>query len=365
MITVTKTFFPPLDTYYQLLQGIWQREQMTNNGPLVVKLEELLKQYLGVKHVLYVSSGTLALQLAIKALNLRGDIITTSFSYVATTSSIVWENCRPVFVDIDPDTLCLDPRLIEAAITPSTQAILATHVFGFPCAVEAIEQIAVQHGLRVIYDAAHAFGVDYKGQSILRHGDISALSFHATKLFHSGEGGAVVTDDDELAEKIACMRNFGHTGANEFSSLGINGKNTEIHAALGLCVLPHVATLIRRRQELTELYNHLLAPYAVQRLVVTNDMVSNYSYYPVLLPSEKHLLAVMHDLNQANIYPRRYFYPALTALPYVTADAPCPVAEDVASRILCLPLHHELMEADLEGITSIISLHVEQLILCE
>lgn len=358
MITVTKTFLPPLDTYHQLLQEIWSRGQVTNGGPLVEQLETELKQHLGVKHLLYVSNGTLALQLAIKALGLHGDVLTTPFSYVATTSSLVWENCRPVFVDIDPASLCLNPALIEAAITPATQAILATHVFGFPCAIEAIKQIAKRHQLRVIYDAAHAFGVRYQGQSILNYGDISTLSFHATKLFHTGEGGAVVTNDDELAHKVAYMRNFGHQDTNEFIGLGINAKNTEIHAALGLCVLPHVPALMRRRQALTAVYNRLLAPYAVQCLAAQRGAESNFSYYPVLLPSEAHLLAIMAEMHQADIFPRRYFYPSLTELPYVAAGAACPVATDVASRVLCLPLHHDLTEADLARIVAIISHHV-------
>lgn len=355
MITVTKTFLPPLAEYQALISDIWNRGQLTNGGPLVEELEERLKQHLGVKHLLYVSNGTLALQLSIKALGLTGDIITTPFSYVATTSSIVWENCRPVFVDIDPRTLCLDATRIEAAITPATQAILATHVFGTPCAVEAIEALARRHGLRVIYDAAHAFGVRHRGQSVLRYGDISALSFHATKLFHTGEGGAVITNDDALATKLAYLRNFGHLGANEFVSLGINAKNTELHAALGLCVLPHVPALIERRRALTAYYDHLVAPLALQRPALGAEDTSNFTYYPVLLPSEAHLLAAMHALGEAAIYPRRYFYPALTDLPYVQAGAACPVAHDVASRVLCLPLHHELTEADIRQIAAIIS----------
>lgn len=355
MITVTKTFLPPLAEYQALIDDIWSRGQLTNGGPLVEELEEKLKHYLGVKHLLYVSNGTLALQLAIKALELTGDIITTPFSYVATTSSIVWENCRPVFVDIDPRTLCLDATRIEAAITPATQAILATHVFGTPCAVEAIEEIAQRHGLRVIYDAAHAFGVRHRGQSVLRHGDVSALSFHATKLFHTGEGGAVITNDDALATKLAYLRNFGHLDANKFVSLGINAKNTELHAALGLCVLPHVPALIERRRQLTAYYDCLVAPLALQRPVPADEDTRNFTYYPVLLPSEAHLLAAMHALSEAAIYPRRYFYPALTDLPYVPAGAACPVAHDVASRVLCLPLHHELTEADIRQIVAIIS----------
>jgi dTDP-4-amino-4,6-dideoxygalactose transaminase len=358
MITVTKTFLPPLDDYQTLLQQIWHRGQVTNHGPLVEELESKLKQELGVKHLLYVSNGTLALQLAIKALDLGGEVITTPFSYVATTSSLVWQNCRPVFVDIDPQTWCLNPALIEAAITPATQAILATHVFGTPCAVEAIEAVARRHGLRVLYDAAHAFGVSHRGQSVLRHGDISALSFHATKVFHTGEGGAVVTNNDALAEKLAYLRNFGHAEANVFVGLGINAKNTELHAALGLCVLPHVPALIERRRVLAAHYDQLLAPLALPRPALAPENTSNFGYYPVLLPSEAHLLAALAAFAQADIYPRRYFYPALTDLPYVAPGAACPVAHDVASRVLCLPLHYELLEADIERIVSILRVHI-------
>ncbi|UYZ65117.1 DegT/DnrJ/EryC1/StrS family aminotransferase [Hymenobacter weizhouensis] len=355
MITVTKAFLPPLEEYHARLRGVWECGWITNEGPLVTELEEALRQYLGVKHLLFVSNGTLALQLAIKALDIRGDVLTTPFSYVATTSSIVWEQCRPVFVDVDPRSLCLNPDLLEAAITPATQAIVATHVFGTPCAVEQIEQVAQRHGLRVIYDAAHAFGVQYHGTSLLRHGDVSTLSFHATKLFHTGEGGAIVTDNDELARKLAYMRNFGHEGAHTFAGLGINAKNSEIHAALGLCVLPHVPELMRRRRALVQLYDQLLAPAKLQCPQLPPATTPTYSYYPVLFRSEAELLRVCDALQQAGIYPRRYFYPVLTTLPYAPS-ADCPVATDVASRVLCLPLYYELAEADVARIAQIIQL---------
>ncbi|KUG09612.1 DegT/DnrJ/EryC1/StrS family aminotransferase [Solirubrum puertoriconensis] len=356
MITVTKTFLPPLEEYNKLLNGIWERGWLTNEGPLVGQLEDALKQVLGVKHLFFVSNGTLALQLAIKALDLQGgEIITTPFSYVATTSSIVWENCRPVFVDICPDTLCLNPELIEAAITPNTRAILATHVFGTPCDVDAIAQIADRNNLRVIYDAAHAFGVNYLGQSVLNYGDINTLSFHATKLFHTGEGGAVVTNNDYLAHKLGYMRNFGHNGPNQFVGLGINAKNSELHAAMGLSVLPYVPQLMERRRALSALYDKLLAPLRLQQPVVPTGAEPNYSYFPVLLQSEEQLLAVVAALNSQNVYPRRYFYPALTSLPYVSASTVCPVAQAVAARVLCLPLYHELAEAEVEQIVRIIA----------
>ncbi|MBB4600702.1 dTDP-4-amino-4,6-dideoxygalactose transaminase [Hymenobacter luteus] len=306
-----------------------------------------------MRHVILVSNGTLALQLAVRALAVQGEVITTPFSYVATTSSLVWEHCQPVFVDIDPQTLCLNPALIEAAITPATQAIVATHVFGTPCDTEGIERVARRHNLRVIYDAAHSFGVRYRGSSVLQYGDVSTLSFHATKLFHTGEGGALVTNDDDLARRLAYLRNFGHQDAHSFAGLGINAKNSEIHAALGLCVLPYVPRLIARRRSLAELYDQLLAPAKLQRpqLPVGTEMV--HSYYPVLFESEASLLRVRKALNQAEIFPRRYFYPCLTTLPYVL-PAHCPVAADAASRVLCLPLYYELAEADVARIATIV-----------
>src|SRR5688572_25479009 len=236
MINVTKSFLPPIEEYVKYLEGIWERCHLTNHGPLVNELEEKLKTYLGVKNFFYLNNGTIAIQLAIKALDITGEVITTPFSYVATCSSIVWENAKPVFVDIDPGNFTIDATKIEAAITPRTSAILATHVYGIPCNVEEIDRIAKKHKLKVVYDAAHAFGVEYKGASLLNYGHISTLSFHATKLFHTVEGGGITTNDDELAHRIAYMRNFGHKGQEEFWGLGINGKSSEFHAAMGLCM---------------------------------------------------------------------------------------------------------------------------------
>lgn len=286
-------------------------------------------------------NGTIALQIAVKALGLSGEIITTPFSYVATTSSIVWEGCTPVFVDIDPETLGVDPDLIEAAITPRTTAILAVHVYGHPCDVERIQAIADRHGLKVIYDAAHAFGVRYRGRSLLVHGDIATLSFHATKLFHTVEGGALVTDDDEAARRIAYMRNFGHRGQEEFWGLGVNGKNSELHAAMGLAVLPKVPELIGKRRRVSELYDEVLADRGLVRPRLRDHTTYNYAYYPVIFPSEAALLAAREAMRERHIYPRRYFYPSLNSLQYAPA-ARCPVSESVAQRVLCLPLSHDL-----------------------
>jgi dTDP-4-amino-4,6-dideoxygalactose transaminase len=353
MIPVTKTYLPPLEEYMEYLRGIWERNQVTNNGPLVVELEEKLKGYLDVKHLFFVSNGTIALQIAIKALGLTGEIITTPFSYVATTSSIVWEGCTPIFVDIDPRTLCIDPDLIELAITPRTSAILATHVYGIPCDVGRIQQIADRHGLKVIYDAAHTFGVRYQGKSLLAHGDIATLSFHATKLFHTVEGGALVTADDELAHHIAYMRNFGHKGTEDFWGLGINGKNSELHAAMGLCMLPRMDEIIAARRQVCGWYDELLAGSALQRPYIPKGTDYNFAYYPVIFQNEGQLLAVIAALKAEDIHPRRYFYPGLNTLPYGN-KAEFPVADHISPRVLCLPLYSQIHNWQIRNIGQIV-----------
>lgn len=353
MIPVTKSYLPPIEEYQAYLDRIWATNQLTNYGPLVQELEIKLKDNLGVKHLFFVSNGTIALQIAIKTLGEPGEIITTPFSYVATTSSIDWEGFTPVFVDIDPETLCIDPDLVEAAITPQTRAILPTHVYGIPCAVEKIEQIAHKNGLKVIYDAAHTFGVSYNGKSLASYGDISTLSFHATKLFHTVEGGAIITDDDELAHKVSYMRNFGHRGQEDYWGLGINGKNSEFHAAMGLCNLPHLPEIIAARKQVSEWYDELLAGTGLVRPSLPEGTVYNYAYYPVVFPSEEALVTARDRMNQEEIFPRRYFYPSLNHLPYVSS-AIVPAAEGASSRVLCLPLYPGLEREDVEHVVQII-----------
>lgn len=353
MIPVTKSFLPPLEEYIEYLKKIWDSNQLTNNGPLVKELEAKLKDYLGVKHLFFVSNGTIALQIAIKALDLHDEVITTPFSYVATTSSLVWEGCQPVFVDIDPNTLCLDPNLIEAAITPRTTAILATHVYGIPCDVEKIHSIAEKHQLKVIYDAAHTFGVKYLGKSLVSYGDISTLSFHATKLFHTVEGGAIITDDDELAHRISYMRNFGHKGQEDFWGLGINGKNSEFHAAMGLCNLPHIEEIITSRRQVSSWYDELLAGAGLSRPILPDNTHYNFAYYPILFPYEDVLLNVKIRLNEMDIFPRRYFYPSLNQVPYLLLQDLL-ISEKTSKKVLCLPLYADLSRSDVEQITSII-----------
>jgi dTDP-4-amino-4,6-dideoxygalactose transaminase len=351
MIPVTKTFLPPQEEYQAILSRAWNAGWITNRGELVKELEEKLKSYLGVPNIIATTNGTLPLQIAIKTLGLTGEIITTPFSYVATTSSIVWENCKPVFVDIHPEYLSIDETKIEAAITNKTTGILATHVFGNPCNVEEIEIIAAKYNLKVIYDAAHCFGVTYKGQSIFNYGDVSTCSFHATKLFHTGEGGALFAKDPELLQKLFFHHNFGHNGPEDFYGLGINAKMSELQAAMGLAVLPHLEYIMRERRKVVEFYNQNLD--GVQTIKLRERTSWNYSYFPVIFENEACLLKVKQSLVEANIFPRRYFYPSLNLLSYTT-EAIMPVSESISKTILCLPLYINTNQKELDRITKTI-----------
>jgi len=353
MINVTKPFLPPKEEYQQLLEGIWERNWLTNNGPLVNDLELKLKEYLGLDHLLYLNNGTIALQIAIKALGLKGEIITTPFSYVATTSSIVWEGCTPVFTDIDAKTFNIDPAKIEAAITKNTTAILATHVYGNPCDIDAIQKIADKHGLKVIYDAAHCFGTTYKGKSVFAYGDVSTTSFHATKLYHTIEGGAVITKDPELLKKMAFMRNFGHNGPDDFAEVGINGKNSEFHAAMGLVNLKHIDRILTSRKELSAYYNLKLQKTELQKPEIEKDTDYNYAYYPVVFATEEQLLTAVKLMNDQNIFPRRYFYPLLSNF-FTKEKYDLPVSDSISRRILCLPLFEGLQQEEIDGICKLI-----------
>lgn len=354
MINVTKTFFPPIEEYQTQLQRVWQNEWLTNRGELVLELEKKLKAYLNVSAVLITNNGTIPIQIALKLLGNGGEIITTPFSYVATTASILWENCTPVFVDIHPEFLTIDETKIEAAITPNTTAILATHVFGNPCHVEAIGKIANKHGLKVIYDAAHCFGVDYQGQSIFEYGDVSTCSFHATKLFHTGEGGAVFCKDAELMHRIFYSHNFGHNGPLEFHGLGINGKISELQAAMGLAVFPYLQFIASERKRVVDYYNANLDFIRLRKMNLRENTTWNYSYYPVIFETETQLLNVQKALNEKNIFPRRYFYPSLNKVGYLNA-AEMPVSEQIAKTILCLPLYAEIDEESLNLICTILN----------
>ena len=352
MINVTHSFLPPLEEYVSYLTGIWERNRLTNNGPLLLQLESELSSYLDGSFVQFTSNGTIALQLAIRALDLGGEIITTPFSYVATTSAILWEKCTPVFVDIEGDTFCIDADKIEAAITPVTCAILATHVYGYPCDVVKIEEIARRHQLKVIYDGAHAFGTKVAGRSLLNYGDLTACSFHATKLFHTGEGGALIAHSEKLAKKIGLLKSFGHFG-DDHMLLGINGKNSEFHAALGLCMLPRVTELIATRAELYQLYRHELASLALRFPLMPPGIEYNYAYFPVVFEDEAQLLEIKQLLLNNEIDARRYFFPSLNLLPYVLGDS-CPVSEDIANRVLCLPFYPQLPPVQIRRIAGLI-----------
>jgi dTDP-4-amino-4,6-dideoxygalactose transaminase len=351
-IYVTRTFLPPRDEYLRWLDKAYSAHVLTNLGPIHKELEETLRTRFDVPFLRLMANGTLALQLAIRALGVKGKVITTPFSYVATTSAILWEGCEPVFVDIDPNSGCIDASLIEAAITPDTTAILATHVYGIPCDVEAIDAIAKKHGLKVIYDAAHAFDVQYKGKSILAYGDASTLSFHATKLFHTVEGGAVVLHDAEADKQLRLMRSFGHVYDEHFT-LGINAKMSEVHAAMGMAILPHMERIVDERAALTARYNEQLKDLALARPQLAPGTTYNFAYHPIVLRDRSEREGLLEALAAEQIHARRYFFPSLDTLPYVESAA-CMRSRDLADRALCLPLYNGMATADQDRIIAII-----------
>ena len=353
MINVTKTYLPNKEKYKKYIDEIYENGWLTNNGPLVQRLEKRLAQYLGVKNIVLVSNGTIALEIAYKALNLTNEVITTPFSFVATTSSLVMSNLKPVFADIDEKSFNINPKNIEKFINANTSAILPVHVFGNACEVEDIEQIAKKHDLKVIYDAAHAFDVKYKGKSVLNYGDISTLSFHATKLFHSIEGGALIINDDELVQKVRYLINFGIKNQEEIPHLGTNAKMNEFEAAMGLCVLDDIENIKNSRKEVYETYQKELKDL-VQFQEQNINASQNYSYFPIVLKSEEQLLKIQKALNDENIFPRRYFYPSLDTLEYIEPKQECKISRDISKRILCLPIYSELEFENQKKIINII-----------
>jgi dTDP-4-amino-4,6-dideoxygalactose transaminase len=342
MIHVTKTYLPPFEEYTEVLKRAWDKAWITNNGELLLELEAKLKSYLGVKHLFFTNNGTVVLQMALKALNITGEVITTPFSYVATTNALLWEGCKPVFADIDPINFCIDPDQIEKKITPATQAILATHVYGLPCAIEKIQEIAERHNLKVIYDGAHAFGCNWQNKSLLSYGDISTCSFHATKLFHTVEGGCIITNNDTVAEKLMLYRQFGHV-YDDYISVGINAKNSEFHAAMGLCMLPRIPDLISLRKEICNWYDQSLSETSIQRIQIPDGLQYNFAYYPIVFKSESDLASSRKALEEKQIFTRRYFHPSLNELPFIEKQN-CPVSEAISRRVLCLPLSHEITQ---------------------
>ena len=342
-IHVAKPFLPPKHKLEKYMEGIWERNLLTNNGPLIRELEEKLGKYIGHDKIIIVNSGTMGLQISIKALNITKGIITTPFSYVATTSSIVWEGCEPQFVDIDSKTLNINVNKIENVINDNTEAIMATHCFGNPCDIDAIRKLALKYNLKVIYDSAHCFGTQYKGQSIFNYGDISVLSLHATKLYHMVEGGVIFLNKSDLKNKVNRIRNFGHDGPENFTGIGINGKNSEIHAAFGLINLEYADEIIERRLNQALFYDKTLEDQSITRPQITNGTTKyNFAYYPVIFEDEETLLKIKNILKSNNISTRRYFFPTLNKLDYIKGSNNTPVADKISKRILCLPLYHSL-----------------------
>lgn len=353
MIPVTKSFMPSLEEYNEYLSQIWNSGILTNQGPLLRQLEDKIKGYLNINNFHLVSNGTIAIQLAINALDIYdGEIITTPFSFVATTTTILWERCTPVFVDIDEDNFCIDVNKIEEKITDKTKAILAVHVFGYACNVEKIEEIAKKYNLKVIYDGAHAFGSRYMGKSLLDYGDITTCSFHATKVFHTIEGGACIVKSSDVNRKMELIKKFGFE-KEDYITCGINAKNSEFHAAMGLCNIKYIDDIIEKRKKICDLYDLLLND-SVKRPKKMSNLEYNYSYYPIVLESEEKLLKVINELNKNEIYPRRYFYPTLNTLEYLKQKYSCPISEDISTRIICLPLYVGLEEENIYKICKII-----------
>jgi dTDP-4-amino-4,6-dideoxygalactose transaminase len=352
---VTKTYLPDINEYIKQIKRVWENEWLTNRGELVLELEDRLKLYLEIDNIIVMNNGTLPIQIALKLLANNGEVITTPFSYIATTSSIIWENCKPVFVDINSDYLTIDENKIEDAITEKTTAILATHVFGNPCHVLAIEKIAKKYNLSVIYDAAHAFGVKYLGESIFNYGDVSTCSFHATKIFHTGEGGAVFCKNGELRNKLFYSHNFGHNGPTSFHGLGINAKISELQAAMGIVVLDHIEEIFKGRKSIVNFYDQNINLNKVKKMKIREGTEWNYSYYPVIFQSEQQLLNTQEILNKNQIFPRRYFYPSLNTIEYVNGTT-MEVSESISSRILCLPLSHHIDKNVLEFISETINI---------
>lgn len=362
-INVTEPFLPPLEEYVETLKGIWERNLLTNQGPLVQEFEQKLQIYHKLSIPTHcVANGSLGLQIALKALGVKGEVVTTPFSYVATTACPLWEGCTVKFADIEPDTLTIDPKAVEATITPKTEAILATHVFGNPCDCEALEAIAKKHGVALIFDAAHAFGVTYKGKSILDYGDASMVSLHATKLMHAVEGGFIVAKDPAVSEKMEWMRRFGHKGTEEFHGVGMNAKLSELHAAMGLCNLRHIDAILGKRKVICDAYDQALFRYSaaairnqISSIVYREDASRNFAYYPVLFESEKELLDAVARLELKGIFPRRYFYPTLNQVDELgLVDCGESISLDVADRILCLPLADRMEKKDLYTIIEVL-----------
>ncbi|RJG05829.1 DegT/DnrJ/EryC1/StrS family aminotransferase [Noviherbaspirillum cavernae] len=362
-IYVTQPYLPPLEEFIPYLEKIWNKKVLTNGGPFHQQLEKALSDYLGLEHIALFANGTLALVTALQALRITGEVITAPYSFVATAHSLLWNSIKPVFVDIDPKTLNLDPEKIEAAITPQTTAIMPVHCYGHPCDVEAIQKIADNYNLKVIYDAAHAFGVQDQGGSILRHGDLSVLSFHATKVFNTFEGGAIVCPDAKTKLRIDHLKNFGFVDEVTVVAAGINGKMSEINAAFGMLQLQHIDHALARRREITAIYRELLADIEGIRCIEdAGETVANYSYFPILVESGygTNRDGLYERLKEQGIFSRRYFYPLISDFPMYRSLVSAhrdnlPVATETARKVLCLPIYPGLQHHDIQRIVECIA----------
>jgi dTDP-4-amino-4,6-dideoxygalactose transaminase len=362
-VFVTQPYLPPLAEFIPYLEKIWNSRILTNGGPFHQQLEQALCEYLGVRHISLFANGTLAIVTALQELRIIGEVITTPYSFVATSHSLLWNGIKPVFVDVDPDTLNLDPRNIEAAITPQTTAILAVHCYGRPCDVKAIQNIADTYNLKVIYDAAHAFGVQGGERSILSHGDLSVLSFHATKVFNTFEGGAIVSPDTKTKVRVDHLKNFGFADETTVVAPGINGKMCEFNAAVGLLQLKHMEFVIAARRRLDERYRELLKNVkGVRCLAYAQVGTPNYAYFPILVGPEYPISRdeLNERLKAAGIVPRRYFYPLISEFPMYRGlpsanPAKLPVAVSASRQVLCLPIYPDLPLETVQRISEIIA----------
>jgi dTDP-4-amino-4,6-dideoxygalactose transaminase len=363
-IYVTQPVLPPLDEFIPYLRTIWENKVLTNGGPFHEQLEAELRAYLGVEHISLFTNGTIALVTALQALRITGEVITTPYSFVATSHSVLWNGITPVFVDVDPVSLNMDPAKIEAAITERTTAIMPVHCYGHPCDTAAIDAIAKAHDLRVVYDAAHAFGVEDAGGSVLRHGDLSVLSFHATKVFNTFEGGAIVSPDAETKARIDQLKNFGHDGEISVVASGINGKMSEFNAALGLLQLKYVDEAIARRKAIDSRYRERFAGVkGIHCQGQTGETVANYAYFPILVDEDYPLSRdeLYEALKKDGVHPRRYFYPLISEFP-MYRDLPSatarnlPSATAAAARVLCLPIYPDLELSTVDRIAEFIAI---------
>ena len=366
MIPVTKPYLPSREKLDKYIDGIYEREWLTNNGPLVQELTQRLEAYLGVRNLLLVANGTLALQVAYKALNVsdsafgtQNEAITTPFTFMATASSLKWDGVQPVFADIDPDTWCLNPANIQAAVTVNTRAIVPVHVFGNSCDVEAIDAIARNQNLKIIYDASHAFGVKYKGESLLNYGDAATLSFHATKLFHTVEGGAVVFKRKKDIARAKEMINFGITDVGSIEELGINAKMNELQAAMGLCVLDEMEENLEARANVWHCYERAFSKI-LQLQVKPEELDYNYAYFPVVFKSEDQVVQVLEILKENGVFARRYFYPSLESLEFLDSKVEQPISNNIARRILCLPIFDKFSQAEQQKVINLIKTELKK-----